>query len=335
MRDDQFEKVLGSLSHFSEEQLDALLVAVQGHRHRSTGVRALETARAGLGCPHCKALSTVKNGHSRGLQRYRCLACHRTFNAATNTPLSRLRNKERFFQVGECLVKGATLKQCAKELGIAESTAHRLRHRFLSSVVGHQPKELTGLVEADETYFRESQKGSRKLIARGTTALARGARNRGGKPRSAGKLGKAASRKDLVPVLVGRLRGQLHVADKVLLAMNKPQAMDALKDWVGPDTLLCTDGSGTLRQAAAELGIASKHVPVSSEGRVTEHIYHVQSVNRYHEVLKTWINRELRGVSTKYLPNYLAWMRLQQWFKGDLRPEHFIISGIGKQLINT
>ncbi len=149
------------------------------------------------------------------------------------------------------------------------------------------------------------------------------------------KLGKPASRKDLVPVLVGRLRGQPHIADKVLQAMNKSQTIDALKDWVGPDTLLGTDGSGTLRQAAAELGVASKHVPVSSAGRVTEQIYHVQSVNRYHEVLKTWINRELRGVSTRYLPNYLAWMRMRQWFKDELRPEHFIVSGIGKQLINT
>jgi transposase-like protein len=335
MRDDQFEKVLGSLSHFSEEQLDALLLAAQGQRQRSTGVRALETARAGLGCPHCKALKTVKNGHSRGLQRYRCLACGKTFNAATNTPLSRLRNKERFFQMGECLVNGLTLKQCAKELGVAESTAHRMRHRFLSSVVGHQPKELTGLVEADETYFRESQKGSRKLITRGTPSLVRAARDRGGKPKVSTKLGKPSSRKDLVPVLVGRLRGQPHVADKVLEAMNKVQAMSALKDWVGPDTLLCTDGSGTLRQAAAEMGVASKHVPVAHGERVKEQIYHVQSVNRYHEVLKTWINRDLRGVSTKYLPNYLAWMRLQQWFKDDLKPEHFIISGVGKQLINT
>lgn len=184
-----------------EEQLDVLLLAAQGQQHRSTGVQALETARAELGCPHCKALTTVKNGHSRGLQRYRyrCLACRRTFNAATNTPLSRLRNKDRFFQVGEFLVKGATLKQCAKELGIAESKALRLRHRFLTSVVEHQPTELTGLVEADETYFRESQKGSKKLITRGTATVVRKARNRGGKPRVSTKLGKQSSRKDLVP----------------------------------------------------------------------------------------------------------------------------------------
>jgi len=32
-------------------------------------------------------------------------------------------------------------------------------------------------------------------------------------------------------------------------------------------------------------------------------------VNAHHERLKTFINRELRGVSTQYLPNYLGWMR--------------------------
>ncbi|MDO8415574.1 MAG: IS1595 family transposase, partial [Agitococcus sp.] len=41
------------------------------------------------------------------------------------------------------------------------------------------------------------------------------------------------------------------------------------------------------------------------------------------------------GVATKYLPHYLAWMRVQEWFKNELRPEHFVISGLGKQIINT
>jgi len=335
MRDDQFKSLLGSFSFLNAEQLAAVLSEAQECQYRNHGVQALESSREGLGCAHCGAKNTVKNGHSRGLQRYLCHTCGKSFNAATNTPLSRLRNKERFFQMGECLVKGFTLKECAAELDIAESTALRLRHRFLSAVVVHQPKELIGLVEVDETYFRDSQKGSRKLVTRGTKDTPREARKRAGKPRVSTKLGKPASRKDLVPVLVGRLRGQAHVADQVLQAMNKSQAKDALKAWVGPETLLCTDGSGTLRQAAAELGVASKHVSVSSGSRVNEQIYHVQSVNRYHEVLKTWINRELRGVSTKYLPNYLAWMRMRQWFKGDLRAEHFVISGVGKQLINT
>ena len=34
--------------------------------------------------------------------------------------------------------------------------------------------------------------------------------------------------------------------------------------------------------------------------------FHVQHINAYHSVLKTWIRR-FNGVSTKYLNNYLVW----------------------------
>lgn len=69
-------------------------------------------------------------------------------------------------------------------------------------------------------------------------------------------------------------------------------------------------------------------------GRVSEGVYHVQTVNNYHERLKTWTNRQLRGVATKYLDNYLAWMRMREWFKEGVKPEHFIVSGLGQQIIN-
>jgi hypothetical protein len=65
-------------------------------------------------------------------------------------------------------------------------------------------------------------------------------------------------------------------------------------------TLLCTDGSGALRTAAAKLGVTSKSVAVGYDGRISEGVYHVQTVNNYHERFKTWVNRQLRGVSTKH-----------------------------------
>jgi len=67
----------------------------------------------------------------------------------------------------------------------------------------------------------------------------------------------------MVPVLIGRVRGTHQVLDRVLTAMIAAQAEDALRTVVGPDTLLCTDGSGTLRTAAAKLGVTSKSVAVS------------------------------------------------------------------------
>jgi len=60
---------------------------------------------------------------------------------------------------------------------------------------------------------------------------------------------------------------------------------------------------------AANAGVASLWQPqaaVSYDGWVSEGVPHVQTVNNYHEQLETWANRQLRGVATKYLDNYLA-----------------------------
>jgi transposase-like protein len=245
MRGDQFRSLLDSLPGLTAKQLEELRQAVAAQYQRTQALRALEAAGEGLGCPHCASFNFTKNGHSRGLQRYQCAACSRTFNAATNTPLSRLRAKERFFQHGECLAQGLSIRATAEELGVAVSTAFRMRHRFLQEVVSHQPHRVAGLLEADETYVRESQKGSRHLT--------RPARHRGGATT------KGFSR-DLIPVLVGRLRGQSHVVDQVLTAMTIPQATEALRGAVGPDTLLCTDGSGAMRGAAKALGVTYKSI---------------------------------------------------------------------------
>lgn len=180
-------------------------------------------------CLHCGSESITRNGSNRGLQRYRCKDCGRSFNATTETPLSRLRKKELFLAQAECLAQGLSVRATAAKLGVSVSTAFRWRHRFLQEVVSQQPRQLSGLLEADETYFLESQKGSRHLT--------RPARRRGG------KASKRGLSKEQVPVLVGRLRGQPHIADKVLPVMNGVELVKALKQVVSKDTLLCTDGN--------------------------------------------------------------------------------------------
>ena len=43
-----------------------------------------------VGCPHCQNRDVARWGQASGLPRYRCKACHRTFNALTKTPLANL-----------------------------------------------------------------------------------------------------------------------------------------------------------------------------------------------------------------------------------------------------
>lgn len=45
-----------------------------------------QRAQEVLACPHCAATHLQRWGKESGIQRYRCGACHKTFNALTGTP---------------------------------------------------------------------------------------------------------------------------------------------------------------------------------------------------------------------------------------------------------
>ena len=42
-------------------------------------------------CPHCEQTRTVRKGHTRGQQRWRCRACRRSFGPTTGTAVYRLK----------------------------------------------------------------------------------------------------------------------------------------------------------------------------------------------------------------------------------------------------
>ena len=125
---------------------------------------------------------------ARGLRRYQCKGCGRTFNALSGTPLSGLHHKERWLSFGASLAEGETVKASAARCDVAVSTAFRWRHRFLAAARSDS-EVLKGIVEADETYVLESRKGARglgrKARRQGEEArpLARaGAGSHGGRP---------------------------------------------------------------------------------------------------------------------------------------------------------
>ena len=91
---------------------------------------------------------------ARGLRRYQCKGCGRTFNALSGTPLSSLHHQERWLSFGASLAKGETVKASAARCDVAVSTAFRWRHRFLAAARSDS-EVLKGIVEADETYVLE------------------------------------------------------------------------------------------------------------------------------------------------------------------------------------
>ena len=251
---------------------------------------------AGRRFPRCNSEHWHRHGRANDLQRFRCRACGRTFNDLTGTPLARLRLKGKWLDYLSVLLDSLTVRAAAKRVGVHRNTAFRWRHRFLDRVKDDRPAQLTGIVEADETFLLESQKGSRKLE--------RAPRRRGGK---------------------AALRGMSHHLDCILVARDRSgntidavtgrgalkasQLVRHLLPKLAPQALLVTDANAAYRSFVRAHGIAHQAVDLQAGARVrasAQGAIHVQNVNAYHRRFKEWLAR-FHGVASRRLPNYLGW----------------------------
>ncbi len=300
---------------------------------RPAGEASVAAVEMGVGedrtCPHCGAHGAVANGKSRGMQRYLCRSCNRTFGAVTGTPLSGLHRKDLWLTFSECLANGDTVAVSAKRCGIAGSTAFRWRHRFLAGIKSTAEK-LKGIVEADETYFLESRKGDR-VWTRATEGKSsakkpdRKARKRGGKATKRGLSD------EQVPVLVATDRSGTTVS-AVLPAVNAAALREVLAPVMDKDALLVTDGGTSYPPCAAALCVSHEALNQSSGERVRGEL-HIQNVNNRHSRLKGFIGNR-RGIATKYLASYLRWFHLIVLQKNPT-PRHCLASALAGMSINT
>src|SRR4051812_29873683 len=303
MREADFEVLLHLVERLSDEQRTALGRALASASGEPEAVRLLERAFAAAPrCPHCGAERLQRWGHASGLRRYRCQACRKTFNALTGTSLARLRKKACWLRYGKALAAGMTLAKAAAHCGVRLTTSFRWRHRFLRAPTATR-EALGGVVEADETFFRRSHKGSRRWR--------RGDAPPGQRPRPRRRRGERASKRGLsaeqVPALIARDRAG-HTVDAVLPDPGAEAIGAALASAVAGDAVLCSDGAKAYAAFAAERGLRHEPVNLAAGIRVRDGAFHIQNVNAYHGRLKGWMGR-FRGVATRYLPNYLGWRR--------------------------
>jgi transposase-like protein len=301
MREADFEALLRLVERLGGEQRAALGRALAAASSEPEAVRLLEQAFAAAPrCPHCaEAAPPRRGGHASGLRRYRCVACRKTFNALTGTSLARLRKRERWLAYGEALAAGMSLAKAAAHCGVHLTTSFRWRHRFLRAPAATR-EALGGVVEADETFFRRSPKGSRRW-RRGDAPPGRRPRRRGEPASKRGLSG------EQVPALVARDRAG-HTADAVLPDLGAEAIAAALGPVVARDAVLCSDGAKAYAAFAAGHGLHHEPINVAAGIRVRDGAFHVQNVNAYHGRLKGWMRR-FNGVATRYLPNYLGWRR--------------------------
>jgi len=281
MDEHTFAALIGAIGALSVSQRETLLRLLSTPAP-TAGALLDSQAPALVRCAHCSGERVIKWGQASGLQRYRCRDCLRSFNVLTGTSLARLRHKEMWLGFGAALQQTLSVRKSAKACGVAVSTAFRWRHRFLADPAADKPMHLSGIVEADETFFRRSYKRSRGWTWPATaTPVPERAPHRRGAP--TGRRGTPLD--EQVPVLIVRIP---------LLA---------------PDALLCTDTGRAYGVIARQIGIRHEPINVSAGEYVRNGVFHIQNVNAYDSRLKAWM-RPFNGVATRYLHSYLGWRRM-------------------------
>ena len=293
MKAPRFAKWIAGLTLLNQPQRSQALAALHPAVGLDRIIALIEHIRAPeRRCPDCACPCWRRHGHANDLQRYRCCECGRTFNDLSGTPLARLRLKDKWLQYLAVLLDSMPVRKAAARLGVHRNTAFRWRHRFLDRIKHDRPRQLGGIVEADEMFLLESQKGSRKLK--------RAPRRRGGAARKRG------ISRELDCILVARDRsGQTIDAVTGRGALQAAQLERHLLPKLDPQALLVSDSNAAYGAFARRHAIAHQAVNLRAGERVRGAI-HVQNVNGYHHRFRQWLAR-FHGVASHRLPNYLGW----------------------------
>lgn len=279
-------------------------------------------------CPYCGSKASLgfilKQGfYKNGSQRYSCKSCKKYFTNTTNTVFEGTRKtSDTWRKYIYMTVSGKGLRACAEECEICFQTAFTWRHKILNAFKVHQDTLLmNGKIEVDEMFFPVSFKGNhikgsfagRKRLPGMSNNLPRKSFRRGSDNKS-----NAHSDKACVFCMI-KNGNELFYAEVPGVGFMKPDMLDAtLAKHVNKDgSVVIADQYRITQKYLEENGY--EHVILS--GNTAENTryhrpeirgeYHLQHVNAMHRHIRAFM-KPYCGVSTKYLPNYIA---LYTWLK--------------------
>lgn len=267
-------------------------------------------------CPHCQGTDVVLHGKDRNQrQRFKCRECGRTYNILTGTPMARARKPEKWGKYLSFMMDHVSVRKIvAAGIGVSHVTVWRWRHRFLKAAANDNGAMLSGVIEADETFFLRSFKGHRGWM-KGAPPEQRAARPSGW---GATKRGLSSEQ---VPILTA-LDNAGGIYEAILSSRKDIEA--ALDGRIEPGSVLCSDGAAAYLAVAEAADADHRRVivptiiphavktnPTPTKKRKNGHLG-LGRVNAHHGQLKVLINGRCRGVATKYLGSYVGWHRVMR-----------------------
>ncbi|MBE6049958.1 MAG: IS1 family transposase [Clostridium sp.] len=116
-------------------------------------------------CPKCGKNHYIKYGFFKGVQRYRCKDCGKTFSLVTNSIWSYSKKEpSKWIKFIELMLEKRTLKYCSEKLEININTAFYWRHKVLHALTFCEiPDKLIGNVHMIKASTKENFKGNKHI----------------------------------------------------------------------------------------------------------------------------------------------------------------------------
>jgi len=234
-------------------------------------------------CPVCGSLDVCR--FSKG-KRFKCRekGCRSFFSATVGTiyentkiPLTKWFLATYILSVHS---KGISSLQLANWLGVTQKTAWHLNHRIREMLTNHEPEQLQGIVEVDETYIGGSLKNIHKKKKEALKGL------------------------DNKTMVFGAIERDGKVRTQVIPQTNIENITNAIENFVVPDSFMVSDE----HHAYNKVGQKYKHRKVNH--RVKEYVrnedisIHTNNIEGYWNLLKKQIDGIHHSVSPKHLQRY-------------------------------
>ncbi len=303
MRNNDIKKYFKNLSPDKQKDLLSELQNLKdGSEFELLEIRIKQLDNKQATCPRCGSIKYVKNGSSKGVKRYKCKSCKRSFTAFTGTWLAHIHKKDLLVPYLKLMKLDLSLDKIKKQLKINKKTALDWRHKISASVSEIENDVFTGITESDETFFLHSNKGSKNL------------------DRKSRKRGKSVKKRGIsdnqVAVIVSADRKKtMNVNVACLGRITKSNIEYAIGNMVGKQTILCSDGHVSYKGFAIDNSIEHHVLRADLKQYVKNKKYHIQHINSMHSRMKNWIDKKLLGVATKNLQGYMNWFHLKEKFR--------------------
>lgn len=180
-----FSEILESTEQMSDRELQQLIIKATKQKKQTGSYEKqmfrinninledhLKEAGMGHSCPKCGSTLIVSNGRrENGVQRLMCSDCHHSFTYFTGTILEKTKYSwNAWIEIVYLMLHNASVQMIKENLeseyllsSITKQTILNWQNKIIEACKELDAPVLSGIVECDETGFREAQKGSKEL----------------------------------------------------------------------------------------------------------------------------------------------------------------------------